>query len=345
MTSPHFTVLKPAEFITDVRLEAEQARQRVWAQAMDVEPGEVADTFFHILLESRKRNFDTRFHIDYFSLMVTNGIFNYLPAISGKSRRNRRKKMAAKLKLVEKIENAGIKLLFTNPPTVGDRIFPVRGRNHMKIVVVDDVAWIGGVNFTDPSFLAFDCMVKITDPHLVGEVAYVFEQIDNKEQLRDMSIECTDTTRLLVDGGTINRSLILRHTIELVNHAKDSLILISPLIPDAELLSVLKHAIKKGVKVEIISADSKRMPGIFTLLDEFNGFMMRLRGGRIPIQFKNHLVHAKILIADNREAIVGSHNFSSRGVRMGTEEIALQSTDPVLVNNLISFYRELSDLK
>ena len=61
-TAPHFTVLTPDEFIKDVASEAKKAKERVWAQAMDVEPGEIADSFFAIFPEAAKRGIDTRFH-------------------------------------------------------------------------------------------------------------------------------------------------------------------------------------------------------------------------------------------------------------------------------------------
>lgn len=340
----NFTVLTPTAFIEDVEKAAEKATHRAWAQAMDAEPGEVADRFFRIFLDAAARGIDTRFHVDSYTNMATDGYFHYWPFLPPRLYASRKKKIAAKKRLAAEFREAGVRFLYTNPPTTLDRIFPVRGRNHMKIVIVDDVAWIGGVNFLDFNFAAMDIMVRLTDPAIVQEVVYLFNEIDLQHELRDMAIDCTDETKLLVDGGRINRSLILRHTVELVDQATSRVQVVSPLIPDADLLAALKRALKRGVTVEVIAPQSTRMEGVFVLLDEYNGFMMRLKGGQLPIQFKPRMIHAKILIVDNREAIVGSHNLSSRGVRMGTEEIALRSTDPTLVHHLQTFYQSLTTL-
>jgi cardiolipin synthase len=339
-----FTVLTPLEFIDDVKQKAKQATRRVWGQAMDVEPGDISNTFFHIFQDSAEKGIDTRFHADYYSLMVTEGFFNYWPFVSPRRRRKRKQLQAAIRKLESDFLASGVKFLYINPPSALDRVFPVRGRNHMKIVVTDQTAWIGGVNFTNDSFKVADLMIRITDPQIVSEIAYVYEQIDRREALRDMAIDCTPDTKILVDCGRINHSIILRHTVEMVDSAAKYVQVVSPLIPDADLLLALKRALKRGVTVEVIAPQSIRMSGIYVILDEFNGFMMRLKGGHLPIRFKPRMIHAKILIVDEREAIVGSHNLSSRGVRMGTEEIALRSTDPTLVTQLQSFYHSLATL-
>jgi cardiolipin synthase A/B len=343
-TPTHFTVLTPYEFIEDVKSEAEKATKRVWAQAMDVEPGEISNGFFAVFQEAAKKGIDTRFHADCYSLMVTDGTFNYWPFVSHRLKQNRADKMKVKKRLAYEFQRSGAKFLYTNAPSILDRLFPVRGRNHMKIVIIDDTAWVGGVNFTDDNFLAQDVMVKLTDRQIVQEIAYVFEEIDEPHVLRDMAIHCTDETTLLVDGGRINRSIILRRAVALLDSASTSIKVVSPLIPDADLLYALQRAQSRGVTVQVIAPHSRKMGGIYVLLDEFNGFVMRFRGIKIPISFKSRMIHAKILIVDDKEVIVGSHNFSSRGVRMGTEEIALQSTNKQLTENLLEFYHILLEI-
>ena len=341
---PHFTVLTPLAFIKDVQAEAEHARKRVWVQAMEVEPGDKTDSFIVILEKAVKKGIDTRLHADHYSLMVTDGIFNYLPVPSKTFTSRREDSIRAKDALYRRLTRLGIRYLYTNPPTLGDRIFPMRGRNHMKIVIVDDIAWIGGINFHDDNFSAQDIMVKITDRSIVHEIAYIYEQLDKEQQLRDMAITCNEETTLLVDGGRINRSLILRNALELVRKAEKSIQLISPIIPDAGLLKNLYQASVRGLEVSVIAPKISKMTGIMTWVDEFNAIVMNLRGLSLPITFKNEMIHAKILIADEKEAIFGSHNFSSRGVRMGTEEIALRSTNSLLVQNLLIFYKYISAL-
>jgi cardiolipin synthase A/B len=339
--TPHFTVLTPLDFIKDVAAEAKQARKRVWAQAMEVEPGEITDTFLAIFEAAAKKGIDTRLHADHFSLMVSDGIFNYLPLLPQRLQRKRDKGQQTKHALYRHLTYTGVQFLYTNPPTFLDRVFPMRGRNHMKIVIVDDAAWIGGVNFHDGNFRYKDIMVKITDRSIVHEIAYIYDQVDKEQQLRDMAITCNEESTLLIDGGRINRSLILRHAIALIGMAESKIQVISPLIPDAGFLKALHKAYTAGKEVEVIAPEVNVVPGIFSWVDRFNEIVMNLRGLQLPIHYKKEMIHAKILIVDGKEAIFGSHNFSSRGVRMGTEEIALQSTDKTLIQNLSVFYETL----
>jgi len=339
--SSHFTVLSPPRFIKDVKNEAKKATERVWGQAMEVKSGEVTETFLAIFRDAAKRGIDTRLHADYYSLLLTDGVFNYWPFVSPEFKTKRWEQRKKQQELAESLRSAGIRFLYTNPPSLLDKIFPARGRNHMKIVIVDHVSYIGGVNFHDENFTIPDVMVKITDPVISAEIAYVYKQIDEEESLRDMAIQCTDDTALLIDSGMINRSIILRHAVDLVNQTQQKIQVVSPLIPDADLLRALYQAKRRGNEIEIIAPRVGKMTGIYQLVDEFNDFVMKFRGLTLPIHFKDFMLHAKILIVDEREVIVGSHNFSSRGVRMGTEEIALQSTNPTLVNNLLKFYEDL----
>lgn len=344
MQAENFTVLTPLDFIKDVEQEAKKAKYRVWAQAMEVESGEVTETFLQVFRMAAKRGIDTRLHADYYSLLFTDGIFNYWPFVSSAFRRKRHQRLKKQQALAASFKEAGIQFLYTNPPSILDRLFPARGRNHMKIVLIDMIAWIGGVNFHDDNFAIQDVMVKITDPAISMEIAYVYERIDRRESLRDMAIQCTDETTLLIDSGMINRSIILRHAVDLVKNAEKKIQVISPLIPDADLLRALNTAKKQGREVDIIAPKAGEMSGIYQLVDEFNDFVMKFRHLTLPIQFKDFMLHAKILIVDEREIIVGSHNFSSRGVRMGTEEIALQSTNKVLVQNILRYAKNLSEI-
>ncbi len=341
MPSPNFTVLTPQAFISDFREEASKSENRIWVQAMEVEPGKITDTFLQPLTDAAKRGVNVKLHADYYSLMVTDGKFNYLSSIYPGLTPEKHARLQAKKVMREKLAESGVQVLYTNPPTFLDRLFPVRGRNHMKIVIVDNICYLGGVNFHDENFLIHDMMVKITTPEVVSEVAYVYERIDSREVLRDMSIACTDETTLLIDGGRINHSIILRHAVELVQRATKDIKIISPIIPDAALLRALNSAIENGISVQVIIPETKKLTGVFEILNKFNTFVMKIKRRTIPLTVKNHMIHAKLLIIDEEEVLFGSHNLTSRGVRMGTEEIAVRSKNHILVQGIRKFYDDL----
>lgn len=340
----NFQILMPEEFLEDVRSEAEHAKHRVWMQAMDVEPDAKVNTLLNLLFAAAEKKLDARLHADYFSLLITDGKFNYLPIFNKQERNTRDIRLEKKKTFFHDLKNAGVGVLFTNPPTFLDRIFPARGRNHMKIVIIDNAAWIGGINFHDKNINIFDSMVKLTNISLVNEIAEIFIKTDREVPFDDMEIRCLDDTSLLVDGGSIARSIILDHAIDSTRNAKKSIKLISPLIPDTKFLRTLHDKQKEGIEVAMIAPQIQKMSGIFAWVDILNDITMILKRYTIPILFKPFMIHAKVLIVDDEKVIYGSHNFSKRGVMMGTEEIALESTNKILVTNILKFYQKVLEL-
>jgi cardiolipin synthase len=59
---------------------------------------------------------------------------------------------------------------------------------------------------------------------------------------------------------------------------------------------------------------------------------------------RTRYLHAKFMIftmADGRKvALTGSHNFSGTGVLLGTREMALQTEDPRIIEQLEEFWKQ-----
>lgn len=336
-----FTILPPLEFISDVQEEANKATKRIFLQAMEVESGEITDHLLNVLLEGSKKGLSTSLHVDYYSLLVTDGLFNYLPLLSPSKTKKRNKRLEKRKAYFAGLQKSGVKVVFTNYPSLLSKIFPMFGRNHMKIAIVDDVAWIGGINYHDDNFKSNDSMVKITDPKIVEEIVSVFEAVENKTLHSDKKIHCTDNTVLLIDSGKVGTSLILDETIRQIDHAKESVSVITPIIPDTKLARALTKAQEKKVQIQVTVPGIERMKGIYVLLDLFNEMTLFLLMRGIPVVFKHTPIHAKIIIIDNKTVILGSHNFTTRGVAMGTEELAIISKDPYLLSQAQSFMRHV----
>ena len=69
--APNFAVLTPFEFLADFRLEAQNAKRRIFAQAMAIQAGHPGQVFFHVLEETAKRGIDTRLNIDHYSDLIS----------------------------------------------------------------------------------------------------------------------------------------------------------------------------------------------------------------------------------------------------------------------------------
>lgn len=332
-----FTILPPLSFIADVRKEAAKAQKRIYLQAMEVEPGPIANHLLEVLETGAEKKLDTKLHVDNYSLMVTDGVFNYVPIFSQQKRAERRERLKKRIGYFDQLQAQGVQITFTNHPGIQSKLFPVFGRNHMKIAVVDDVAYIGGINYHDANFRSNDCMIKLTDPRLVNPVVDIFTAVEKGILTEDKKIPCTETSTLLVDSGKVGKSLILNQAVQLINEAEESVTLITPIIPDTRLLRALSKSKKRNVHIQVIVPAVQRMMGVYLFLDTFNQFSLSLQFKHIPILYKKLDIHAKMITIDNKKVLLGSHNLTNRGVMMGTEELAIISTDDYFVSQAKAF--------
>lgn len=343
MNSQQFAILPPLEFLKDVRYEAREATKRIYLQAMEVEPGELSSQLLETLEQGALKGLDTRLHVDHYSLLVTDGIFNYLPLFSKKKTKKRKERLKHRIAYFTALQEKGVTLTFTNPPSLLERIIPIIGRNHIKIAIVDDVAYIGGINYHDDNFKSNDCMVKLTDSSLVEAVTKIFMDIEKGRLKDDLRLDCRAGTSLFVDGGKIGRSIILDEAAKLIGNAKESVTVITPIIPDTTLSVALSKAIKRNVTIQVLVPAITNMQGVYFFLDLYNEFVLFLQRKRIPLTILNHPIHAKVIIVDNTTVLLGSHNFTSRGVVLGTEEIAILSSDEYFVTQAHAFIQHVAE--
>lgn len=321
-----FEILKPYEFLQDLKSEAGNAKKRIWIQTMYARPGIATSVLIDIFKASGSQKIVKKLHIDWYDLVL-----------HGHNRQTEEKKIFNDLK------NINVKVLLTNPPDLLEKIWPYKGRNHMKMIVIDDTSYIGGLNFSDEDFSYVDFMVKITNPNITNIIAGQFIEVE-KNHLADQKIKVDKETTVFVDSGKTGQSITLDYATKLANQAKKSIFHISQLTPDGKFLKALHSAYKKGVNVEVI-VPAKNDPGIFALLHKMNRLEMLLKKQQVPIIFCPKMIHAKLTIVDEQTVLFGSHNLSEKGVYMGTAEISLQSTNQKLVQGFLRFYHNLSNIK
>ncbi|PJE57965.1 MAG: hypothetical protein COU81_03270 [Candidatus Portnoybacteria bacterium CG10_big_fil_rev_8_21_14_0_10_36_7] len=333
----NFAVLTAFEFLNDYKLEAQKAKQRVWGQAMSMQAGHPGQLFFQIFKTAAKRKLDARLNIDWFSRLTSEaGINSTIPvkSIIGKGDYHKFFKNRNEEAFRDLI-NSGVNVNFLNPPDKIQKIFPFLGRNHIKIYIVDNVAWLGGVNICDASFNAIDFVVKITNPRIVDVLTEEFE-FSNQEKTDDQVV--TENGTLFIDSGEAGQSIILDEAQFMVNTAQKKVRNISFFTPDGPFLKSLKDAHDRGVDVEVLKPSETS--GIYVLLDLVNKVNMNIKRRKVPFTEVHDSVHAKLLIIDDESVLFGSHNLMKSGVNAGTQEIAFYSTNPILVRNLINFYNK-----
>lgn len=341
----HFAVLTPMEFLADMHAEykagedKEPSRRRLWVGSMAGDfTGENTELIEHMLKEAARSGEDARAYIDSSTLMMTKSLPNYLPRLDPEARKLRED---IKIKL-KSLEDHGVEIVLANPPTPFERIFPLHGRRHDKIYLLDDIAWLGGVNITESAFSAIDLMVKIKNKEMVQALARQFFMINDMRPDCDYEVTFNSdpNTTLLVDSGRKRKSLIRDRALELVQNASSDIKVLSYLQPSGQLRRALLEAQKRGVKVEAVTSTQEDLAGYNKVLFEVNKRMHR-RNDSIPTHQYPGIVHAKLLMVDGSIVMWGSHNLEDKGVLMNTEEIMMQSSNPTLVRNIEDFYRKV----
>lgn len=347
----NFEVLSPIKFKTEIQKAASQAKNKVWMQAMYFEPGNFATSIQDMLTSARQRGVDTRLQFDEYSIKVQQEIPNYFPTFGRKRRMEKRAILTNQLAAIDDLRNQDVKvtLLHTMSPT--ENIFPFKGRNHAKIIVIDNTAWMGGVNFTDGDINRFDFMVRITDPQLVTALTQTFQDFGEGRLDKDRVVTAGDTM-LLIDAGKSGQSIILDTALQAIDKAQESIRHTSQYTPNGRLAKAFKQATEKGVITEVIVPQTKALESLPNkALDFVNRQKARLGRAHFHLlDFPTH-IHSKLLLidAEGRDstnttlAMIGSNNLTETGIRFGTAEIALASTNPKLIENLNAYWDSVKE--
>ena len=251
--------------------------------------------------------------------------------------------------ILESIRHAGGSYRITNIPKRRLQL-PVAGRSHIKGAVVGDSVFVGGCNLERPQQL--DIMMSWADRRAADTLMEWLERIAENGQTRDafadvdIQTRINSTTGLLLDAGVPGQSLIYDEALRLIDDAREWIYLTCQYFPGGVTARHLAMAQARGVRVEIDYAHP-RSHGSAAMLQRLH--QVRQRARRLPRNFfagqlGKHApkLHAKIL-ASEREALLGSHNYITQGVTFGTAELALHTTDRACINALRSFMKQQLD--
>jgi phosphatidylserine/phosphatidylglycerophosphate/cardiolipin synthase-like enzyme len=336
--APVYTVLKGEDFIRDVAYEASRAKHLVWGQTMDYEPGEITDRFTEVFSKAAKRGLDAKLNIDYYPLLMTDGLPNWVPLFNKERTIDRKRRLLAKIGSIHNLRDTNVDIHFLNRPGFIERIISTKGRNHIKLVIVDNYAWIGGINFHEFGFTSDDFMVKLSGSHLLRFLKQLYLHMHDNEPLFDITAHFNPDAKLFVDSGRVGKSIILDEAVHLIRSARESVDFSSAFYPDGKMLTALHAASLHGVRVRAVVPTFSNVKGLAKVVDITSEILMKIENKQIPVLMNRRLMHSKLIIIDNKTALFGSHNFTQRGVTMGTVEIAIASTNPALVRNLKEYY-------
>lgn len=204
-------------------------------------------------------------------------------------------------------------------------------RDHRKVVVIDGrCAFTGGVNIADEYANILnrfghwkDVGIKlegravmsmtrmfIQNWNLYGNIEVDYEKyLDESYHLEHFNHNgfvipyCDEPTDRKYVGKTVYEDII--------NNAVDYLYIMTPyFIVDGEFLNSIRYAARRGVDVRIILPHIPDKKAAFAIARSF--YPVLIEAGVKVYEYKPGFVHAKVVVADDREATVGTVNMDYR---------------------------------
>ena len=229
---------------------------------------------------------------------------------------------------------ANIRILPFNTRQGPENRFQLNFRNHRKIVVVDGKsAWIGGLNVGD-DYLGEDPKLtpwRDTHMHIEGPAALVAQATfvsdwhwASREFLNDLSwqpmpAKNDDKNVLVLASGPadeLETASLFFTTV--LNLARERVWIATPyFIPDEATMVALRLALLKGIDVRIVTP---RLNDNWFVRHAANVYLSELAGLGAKVYFyEQGFMHQKVMLMDNRVAMVGTVNFDNRSFRLNFE--------------------------
>jgi cardiolipin synthase len=324
---PRFELLVGSDvFWERARHDISRARQRVLIQAMTFEGDRtglaVADAM------SASRASDRRVLVDTYSRYVVSDRFVFSPL----ARRDPafRTEVRETVEMFQRLKRQGVGVLFTNP--LGFLGLRLPARNHKKLLVMDGVAYLGGINFSDHNFAWHDLMVRCEDRAIADYLTSDFTRTFQNEPIA--SEAAFDAAEIYSLSGVANDVLFARLLARL-KHAKRRIDVFSPYLtfPFCEKLA---EARARGVDVYVYTplANNKGIVKDYLLWAAAKfGFVVRLY---------DRMSHLKAMLIDDEALVVGSSNFDFVSWHTQAEYLAVL-TAPEIVAEFRSLVLEPDD--
>lgn len=328
----------PSEFLEDFLTNIATAKESVCIQSMNFEAGVVLTRLSDALIKASLRGVTVTIHRDWVADVYIHGDIPILPIRNPKKKAYADHIHSQNHEVAQKLIAAGVHITIINIPPFPLSLFPIKGRNHIKMYIIDkEIAWVGGINLLDQGFRNVDIMVKYTDPKIIMPLYTQFKKSDTEK--RDYEVSCTEDTTMIIDGGIQGKSLIYKNALTLTKKADKTIVFISQFLPDAFLLQEMIRKSQRGCKVTIITSPTNAS-AFSTYPQKFSYHYFKFKLKRNPGITLIHLtqkVHAKLLLIDDKEALFGSHNMTLVGVILGTAEIMIRTTQEQLITQLGRF--------
>ena len=300
------------------------------------------------LIDAVGRGVEVHFSYDAYNYLVSSQNKSFGPLFYRKAMPKKTRGIYQQLQLMHtRLTGAGVVVHISNQPTsrFGN---PFAGRSHIKTAVVNNVCYIGGCNLTSQDDT--DIMMRIESLRASDWIYATLVQALESPTVRDglfntdRSFSISSAGSILLDAGVKRQSLIYDSALDFIDSANEWLVMTCQFFPNSTTAAHLLAAHNRGVNVKILYNHPAKHLGVQHKILQT---MVRKRETlRMPNSFFDYqlapetpFLHAKI-IASERGAIVGSHNYVRAGVQFGTAEIALLLRSPQFGSAVAEFIQE-----
>jgi cardiolipin synthase A/B len=214
-------------------------------------------------------------------------------------------------------------------------------RTHRKILILDNkTAFLGGVNIEEKTRYWRDLQIRLSGKiimPIIKSFAYAYKMSGGQKisilQYNDHSFPKIIQSWLIDNWSNTQHSYYLSNYYRAkIIGAQKSIKIVTPyLLPPRWLLALLDSAVRRGVEVEIIMPHDTD----YEALNKINYLnTCRLSALGVKCYFLPIMNHAKLMLVDDEEGVIGSQNFDilSFGPNM---EVGIFFTQKDIINSLV----------
>ncbi len=309
-------------FLDQLTSDVQNAQKSIRIQCMSFEADQVGTKLIELL--GSKPALERTLLIDDYSRYVVNDTFLHAPQgwMNKNNAREERKELDT---LLARAREMDIHIKFTNP--MGFLMHRYPARNHKKMILIDEhITYVGGLNFTEHNFLWSDVMIRHTNPDIAIALQASFSADLNDTSAPPITKINNDVILYILDGWKTRSAYenLLKQII-----SSNKVVAISPYISYPML-----DAIASVPDNMVILPEENNKPFIRLVHDL--GRYSRVNFKYVP----GKMLHAKLLIIDDKKVVYGSSNFDIISYFF-EKEVILVHQNPSLIEQISMFTSQL----
>ena len=317
-------LLLPRDYIREATELINKATRKVAFISMVLTNDESTDELVEALAAAARRGVDVQVAGDMFTYTELSGQFIPSHYYS--------KRVRSTTRMARTLSNAGVEFRWLGRLN----ITTVSGRTHSKWCVIDDVVFsFGGVNLYEAALGNVDYMFRVKNAELAHKLAIEQRRIVAADKARyayrSHSFTVNSKNTVLFDAGFFGDSIIYKRACQLAADAT-AITLVSQYCPTGKLNRLLRQT-----NSTLYFNPWQKAKGLNRFIIRMGMYLTKLT----TTYTRDSYLHAKCIVFTfkdgSKAAITGSHNFVNGGALLGTREVALETRDAKIIEQLESF--------